>query len=108
MSSRLGDGLWEAKFILPEHMEAMKVKARERKRKTRPMLDDQEQEQILRALSESLREHKRIKLRIFGEYKDVEVSGIVTAVQRYRQEIRLDTAPDEWEWIEIIDVLAAE
>lgn len=33
MSSKLGDGLWSAKFILPEHREAIKAQKQEEKRK---------------------------------------------------------------------------
>lgn len=107
MAGLLDDGgIWERSFILPEHKEAMKCQSREATRKTRPILDGQELEQIQQALSESLHEHRRITLRLFHEFEDVEVSGIVTAVQTYRREIKLTIAPDEWRWIQIEDILS--
>ena len=74
-------------FILPEHKRAMERQDHESKRKTKPILDTQELEQIQQALSESFHMHKRISLRLYDEFEDVEISGIVIAVQSYRQEI---------------------
>lgn len=87
MSSRLGNGLWAAKFILPEHQEARERQDREEKRKPRPNLDAQEIEQIEQVISTSFREHKRIIVRVWGEYEDVELSGFITTVQTYLREI---------------------
>ncbi|MCM3038153.1 YolD-like family protein [Paenibacillus motobuensis] len=101
-------GIWERSFILPEHKEAMKRQSREATRKTRPILDGQELEQIQQVLSESFHEHRRITLRIFDEYDNVEISGIVTTIQTYRREIKLSTALNDWQWIGMSDILSAE
>lgn len=108
MSSRLGAGLWESKFIMPEHREAIKQRGREEGRRQRKTLDPQEMELIERALAESYREHRTITVRLFGEYEYRELTGIVTAVQTYRKEIKLSTAPDDWEWVRIKDIVAVE
>ncbi|AZS15383.1 YolD-like family protein [Paenibacillus lutimineralis] len=106
MAGLLDDGgIWERSFILPEHKEAMKRQSREATRKTRPVLDVQELEQIQLVLSESFHEHKRITLRLYDEYEDVEISGIVTVIQTYRREIKFATTPGEWQWIRIDDIL---
>lgn len=101
-------GIWERSFILPEHKEAMKRQDRENKRKAKPVLDVQELEQVQLVLSESLHEHRRITLQLFHEFDEIEISGIVTAVQSYRREIKLATSPGEWQWIRMADILAAE
>ena len=109
MAGLLDDGgIWERSFILPEHKEAMKRQSREATRKTRPILDGQELEQIQQVLSESFHEHRRITLRIFDEYDNVEISGIVTTIQTYRREIKLSTAQNDWQWIRMSDILSAE
>jgi len=109
MAGLLDDGgIWERSFILPEHKEAMKRQSREATRKTRPILDGQELEQIQQVLSESFHEHRRITLRLFEEYDNVEISGIVTAIQTYRREIKLSTAQNDWQWIRMSDILSAE
>lgn len=107
MSSRLGDGLWSTKFILPEHREAMERQRLGEGRRQRPTLDAQELELIERALAESYRDHRRITLRVFGEYEDRELAGIVTAVQTYRREIKLATGAGQWQWVRIEDILSA-
>ena len=101
-------GIWERSFILPEHKEAMKRQDRENKRKIKPILDTQELEQIQQVLSESFHEHKRIIIRRFHELDNVEVSGIVIAIQSYRREIKFATTPGDWQWIRMSDILSAE
>lgn len=109
MARLLDDGgIWERSFILPEHKEAMKRQSREATRKTKSILGTQELEQIQQVLSESFHEHRRITLKLFHEFDDIEVSGIVTAVQSYRREIKLATDRDEWQWIRMADILSVE
>lgn len=107
MKSRLGAGLWESKFILPEHKETLRRVSREERRKQRPELDAQEIEQIERVIAEAFREHRPVTLRIWGEFEDRNIRGAVIAVQTYRREIKLSTARDEWQWIKISDILSA-
>lgn len=107
MKSRLGAGLWESKFILPEHKETLRRVSEEERRKQRPELDAQEIEIIERAIAEAFRERRRITLRIWGEFEDSELSGWVGTVQTYLREIKLTTEPGEWQWIKIEDILSA-
>ncbi|GIP08221.1 hypothetical protein J1TS5_03910 [Paenibacillus macerans] len=107
MSSRLGDGLWSTKFILQEHREAKVRQELEERRKLRPNLDDQEIEQIERAIAEAFREHRRITIRVWGEYEDIDMSGFITTVQTYLREIKLVIEKGEWKWIKIEDILSA-
>lgn len=109
MARLLDDGgIWERSFILPEHKKAMARQDRENKRKIKPILDTQELEQIQLVLSESFHEHKRITLKLFHEFDDIEIRGIVTAIQTYRREIKLATSSGEWQWIRMTDILSAE
>ncbi|WMT38888.1 YolD-like family protein [Paenibacillus sp. D2_2] len=61
------------------------------KRKMRPVLDNQEVEQIHRVLSESFHNHRRIALKLFDKFANVEISRFVTTIQTYRKEIKLTT-----------------
>lgn len=108
MADLLNGGIWDRSFILPEHKEAMERQDRENKRKTKPALDAQELEQIQQVLSDSFHEHRRITLQLFHEFDDIEISGIVTAVQSYRREIKFETSPGDWRWIRMTDILSAE
>lgn len=104
--SRLGEGLWSTKFVLPEQQAALEQREFEGKKKKRPTLDDQELEMIQQTLAEAYREHRRIKIMIYDDYKDKDLNGFVTAIQAYRREIKLTTAPDEWQWVQIENILA--
>ncbi|MGP0583724.1 YolD-like family protein [Paenibacillus timonensis] len=107
MKSRLGAGLWESKFVLPQHKEELRRVSREERRKPRRELDIQEVELIERAIAEAFRERLRITLRIWGEFEDSELSGWVGTVQTYLREIKLTTEPGVWQWIKIEDILSA-
>lgn len=101
-------GIWGSNFILPEHRKALIRQQRDELCKSKPLLDDQELESIQKVLNESFHHHKPICLRLFGEFGEVSVQGIVTIVQLYSEEIRLATGQDDWQWIRIEDILAAE
>ncbi|MGW8825754.1 YolD-like family protein [Paenibacillus lautus] len=75
--------------------------------RTKPVLDPQEMELIEQALAESLYTHRTIKLRLFGEYEDQELTGTVSVIHTYRREIKLATGIGEWDWIKINDIVSA-
>ncbi|MNW38900.1 YolD-like protein [compost metagenome] len=65
-------------------------------------------ELIQQALAESYGEHRRVTIRVWGEYEDREITGIVTAVQTYRGEVKVSTEESDWEWVRIKDIISAE
>ncbi|MFB5269629.1 YolD-like family protein [Paenibacillus enshidis] len=88
-----GNGFWESsRMMLPEHRVAINRQQREELRKQKPVLDDQEMEFIEAALSESLHKHRTFRIRLFDEYEDVELSGIVNSILTSRREIKLSVA----------------
>lgn len=105
--SRLGEGLWSTKFVLPEQQAALEQRALEGRKRKQPTLDDQELEMIQQTLSEAYREHRRIKILIYDDYEDKELTGFVTTIQTFRKEIKLATAPDDFQWIRILDIISA-
>ncbi|MNK88546.1 YolD-like protein [compost metagenome] len=101
------NGLWESsRMMLPEHKEAIIRAGRERDRRTKPMVDAQELELIERALSESLRGRAAVTVRLWGEYEDTELRGVVTSIHTHSREIKLQQGED-WQWIKIRDIVGA-
>lgn len=90
--------------ILPEHKETIIRRQLEEGRKDRPTLDPQEIEQ---ALAESFHEHRAVTVRLFDEYEDTELTGIVVLIHTFRQEIKLSLPGGEWQWINIYEVVSA-
>lgn len=106
--SRTGEGLWSTKFVLPEQQAALEKRALEERKRKRPTLDDQELQLIQQLLFESYRNHQRIKMQVYDEHEDRELEGIVTGIHTYRQEIKLATFKDDWEWVRIENILSAK
>ncbi|MGW8823378.1 YolD-like family protein [Paenibacillus lautus] len=103
-----GNGLWESsRMMLPEHKETIIRRQLEEGRKDKPVLDPQEMELIEQALAESFHMHRKIKVRLFDEYEDMELIGTVSVIHTYRREIKLATGVSEWEWIKIDDITSA-
>lgn len=103
-----GNGLWESsRMMLPEHKETIIRRQLEEGRRERPILDSQEMELIESALAESFHEHHQVTVRLFDEYGDAELVGIVVLIHTFRREIKLSITEDEWHWIKIDDIVSA-
>lgn len=81
-----GNGLWEtSRMMLPEHKQALNMQRRELDRRSRIELDDQELEQVGRALTESLELRELVKVQLYDEYEQLEVVGVVDRIDQYKQ-----------------------
>lgn len=104
-----GNGLWESsRMMLPEHKEAIIQQQHEEGRRVRPILDAQELELIESALVESFQEHRTVNVRLFNEYEDIEITGIVVLIHTFRREIKLSIAVGEWQWIKIDEIVSVK
>lgn len=103
-----GNGLWESsRMMLPEHKEAILEYNRRQHRRSRILLDEQEMEEISRRIAESLRDNKEIGLRLYGEFGDRRVRGVVEAVRPGERRFRLNTDGNS-EWIAFADIVSTE
>ncbi len=108
MSKKLqGNGLWESsRMILPEHRTAYLQQRKEQERINKPQLDEQEQEYIYRLLTNSLKLKSSITLSLFEPFGNRKVTGVVTAINRQQQLIKL-TQDDESLYIAADDIVHA-
>jgi hypothetical protein len=100
------NGLWESsRMMLPEHTERIIVENSEfkHKRLPRPTLDEQEWEQIMRVLMESLGTRVSAHFQLYDEYEDSAAIGIVERVDPYRRMFLVDG-----EWFKMSDIIGAE
>lgn len=109
MSSKLsGNGLFEgSRFILPEHAARIREQYIEETRREKPTLDDQELRLIEQALVDSYNQRQPVTMQLFDPYRDVQVTGIVTALNANRREIKLLQAEDEYTWIKLEQIISA-
>ncbi len=103
MGKRLEDnGLWESsRMILPEHREAMLAETFNAKTKIKPILDEQEWDVILAAIRDSLNHKHPVSLRVYDQFEDLRLVGIVERVQS--GQIRMDG-----EWFRINDIIGVD
>lgn len=103
-----GNGLWESsRMMLPEHKETIIRKQNEENLKTRLELDPQEVELIEQAINESFHERRCLTVKVWGEYEDTILRGVVVTVQTYLREIKLSIGKGEWKWIKIDNIISA-
>lgn len=91
---------WQTKMITPEFAEAVRQRQLESTRKTRPHIDEQLAEQISRFLIETHRAKQPISLRMYDEYEDIRVVGVVERIDTHSQRFMVDG-----EWFRATDIL---
>lgn len=93
--------LWESsRMMLPQHREASINRQKEEMRRKRVELDNQEREQIARFISESHKTRQAVRLRMFDEYEDIYVIGVVERIDSLTARFRVDG-----EWFHIEDIV---
>jgi len=102
MSIKLtGNGMWESsRMMLPEHREQLIEQRQRIEIQPKPILDDQELQEISNAVYSSFVQKSLISLVVYGEYENRTVTGIVQRVDPIRQQIRIDS-----EWIDQVDII---
>ncbi|NBI28497.1 YolD-like family protein [Chengkuizengella marina] len=91
--------MWEAsRIILPEHKELMNYYQKERNRKTKPELAEEEVNIISQQLSESKLSESQITVELFRDFdQNAFKTGIVTKFDTQLRQIKLDLE-DEFEY----------
>lgn len=109
MSSKLsGNGLFDSsRFMLPEHTARIRERYIEETRREKPVIDDQELQLIEQALVDSYNQRQPVTLQLFDPFRDVQVTGIVIALNSSRREVKLLQADDDYTWIKLEDILSA-
>jgi len=99
-----GNGMWESsRMMLPEHKVALNEWDRERQKRRRIELDEQEWEDVSRAVGQSMQQRQQVKLRMFHEFEELEIVGIVDRVDQLKGRFMVDG-----EWFAIRDIEGAQ
>lgn len=97
--------MWESsRMMLPQHVEALHFYHKDKKRKQRPELDEQEFIQIDRMIHQYIDSDVELFIVIFGEIEDREIKGKFTKVDTQHKRVKVEYG-DEQEWITYEDVL---
>ncbi|MDG0057023.1 YolD-like family protein [Paenibacillus sp. P2(2022)] len=108
MSKKLeGNGLWESsRIIIPEHKEAYLKLMKDRQRRGKPELDDQEVQLIEQALIDSYNSRNAVTVTVFSPFDDTLMTGVVTSINTARREVKLFRGEDDFSWIKLEDIVS--
>lgn len=109
MSKKLeGNGFWKSsRIIIPEHKEDYLKLMKDRQRRGKPELDDQEVQLIEQALIESYNTRTAVTVTVFSPFDDTAMTGVVTSINTARREVKLFRDEDDFSWIKLEDVVSA-
>ncbi|NBI28243.1 YolD-like family protein [Chengkuizengella marina] len=98
--------MWEAsRMMLPEHKELMNYYQKERNRKTKPELAEEEVNVISEQLSDSMLSKSEITIELFRAFgKNAFKTGTVAKFDTQLTQIKLDY-DDEYEWIKFDEIV---
>ncbi|MBU5670237.1 YolD-like family protein [Paenibacillus brevis] len=100
MSKLDGNVRWQSKLITPEFAEALRQREISNSRRIRPHIDDQLAEQISRFLIETHRARQSVSLRMFDEFENARVVGIIERLDTEGRRFMVDG-----EWFIATDIL---
>lgn len=91
MSKKLQkNGLFESsRMMLPEHKEAYIQHQQNLRKKSRPLLDEQEIEHLSGMISNSMLTGREVKIVSFDEFEEKTVTGKVTKIDQHKRTIKL-------------------
>lgn len=93
----------DSRFMMPEHVAYLHEHKRNSLRKSRPELDPQETEYIAQIIANSHRERTPVNLRMYDEWDEPRVIGVVERVDSREARFMVDG-----EWFRVVDVLSAD
>lgn len=109
MSKKLqGNGIWEAsRMMLPQHKERINEHRTALQKISKPVLHTDEIEIISQNISLSLANYELIKVKIFGDYENREMQGVVKSVSEISNKFKLEIE-EGYEWVDFDEVLSVE
>lgn len=109
MSKKLqGNGLWESsRMMLPQHKERIIEHQKQYNKRIRPIFHEDELDTINQHITNSLHYKEAIKVKIFSEYDDHMVCGVVTDISQFKKKMRMEIEKG-FEWIDFDEILSVQ
>ncbi|NBI31264.1 YolD-like family protein [Chengkuizengella marina] len=97
---------WEShRIILPEHKEMMNHYQKERNRKTKPVLAEEEVNVISQQLSDSMLSESEVTVELFRSFgQNKFISGVITKFDTQLRQIKFEYE-GEYEWIKFDEIV---
>ncbi|WEG14369.1 YolD-like family protein [Pullulanibacillus sp. KACC 23026] len=98
--------MWESsRMMLPEHREQFLEHRRDLRKNSLPVLDEQEREQLDRALLQAFDTQSNIALTLFNPYQNEVWYGRILALNSRQKQLKFMTEDGEPKWIELHSIL---
>ncbi|MDB5054427.1 MAG: hypothetical protein JWM44_2477 [Bacilli bacterium] len=106
MSKKLEkNGMWESsRMMLPEHRETILEQNRALKKKVKPDLEEQQQEEVARAIGVSMWLSMPMTFVLFDELQNREIIGTAIKIDTLTRKVKL-TGSDGEEWVDFSDII---
>jgi len=99
-----GNWMWEdSRMMLPEHKQRHNRHQQELKVREQKVLDEAQWGEIAMLFSESLHEHREIRVKLFDAMEELSVIGIVERIDPWGSRFMVNG-----DWFRILDVEGAE
>lgn len=98
--------LWESsRMMLPEHKELLQQHQQHIIKKSKPILDEQEIEQLESNIQMALSLQSLVQVTLFHPYEAVIVTGTIQKVDPYTKQIKLITSKGSVEWVPLDNII---
>jgi hypothetical protein len=106
MSKKLEkNGMWESsRMMLPEHRETILEQNRALKKRVKPELEEQQQEEIARAIGVSMWLSMPMTFVLFGEFQNRDIIGVAMKIDTVNRWVKICGTDDE-EWVDFSDIV---
>lgn len=103
-----GNGIWEAsRMMLPQHKERINEHRTTLEKKEKPVLHSDEKELLNQNISMSLYNRELIRVVIFGEYENREITGVVKSISEISSKFKLEIE-EGYEWVDFDEVISIQ
>lgn len=101
--------LWESsRMFLPEHREQLLHHQKEKTKLKRPLLDDQQLEEMAFTLQHAYKEKYQVQVTEFDSFNSHIYIGCITNIDPQLQQFKLEDENGEIKWIKFTDLLGIE
>jgi hypothetical protein len=97
--------MWEgSRMMLPEHVTMLRQHAIEKKKKTKPELDEQAVNDLAIQIQQAYQNSLVVSIAVFDVFEDQMLTGRITRLDPQLKQLKLERGED-FEWIRFSDIL---
>lgn len=100
--------LWESSRMMLPEVDMLQRMKREQQKKKKPEFDEQYLSELAMKIAEAMQEGFKVCVHVFDEYKDIEIIGKITHIDRQLRRLKIEIDEYDIEWVNFDDILDVE